>query len=757
MVSVGLGFVLGVLCVQQSTSLLPLPVYAGSLLLVGAIMMRVSRWRVCLCLLAGLLIGAGYATGRAHIRLEARVPDALDRTTVTWQGTVTGLPERAEGGVRFVFEPDAASVGKGSIGPLALSWYPESGLDESIVLVRPGARFSLTIRLRQATSLFNPGGFDHAGWYLAKGIAGLGYVKNGVLIATSAPSVDATRDRLRTWIEGEISPPVAGPLLAMALGDQSRISDAQWDTFRVTGTAHLVAISGLHVGIVAGLIAACVGGIWRRVPWLVCRVPARHAAVCCAVVAALAYAALAGFGIPVVRAVIMLSVAAVALIGGRQSAPFRVLLLAMVAVLLFDPWAVLSAGFWLSFSAVAALMLVLSGRLARQPRWRQFLLAQAAISWMSLPIVLGVFGAPSLISPLANALAIPVVSIVLVPALLLAVVSGSSSLLGVAAWVLEHLMTALNAMAGWPIELSWTSPPLSLVMITCAALVISLLPRGTPMRRVAALCVLPLMLWRPVGPSPGVVWATVIDVGQGLSVLVRTARHSLLYDTGRAYYRGGDAGRSVVLPALAKAGIHQLDMLVLSHDDNDHVGGAESVMSGVRVQQVVGGAGVELKDRTVDPCVAGVSWRWDGVAFDWLYPDHGPAAAADNDRSCVLRIRASGHALLLTGDITRDAEARLISDTDLSDVWAVVAPHHGSKSSSSPAFVNALNAEHVIFSAGYKNPYHHPARVVVERWEAHGTRSWNTATVGAVTTALGEGSPHIEGRVTDGRRYWHRH
>lgn len=757
MVMVCLGVVLGVVWVQHSAQLYPLGVHAGVLAAASIVWVKRPMWRRWLCLPLAMVLGAGYASWRADMRLETRLPDALDRTTVLWTGHVVGLPERQPGGVQFVFVPERDVLNVSRTGPLFVSWYPEGADAERLADIRPGVRLSLRLRLRRTTSLFNAGGFDHAGWYLARNLAGRAYASALTVLATpDGVTVDGVRDRVRRWMEAQVEPPLVGPLVAMVLGAQEGIDDAQWRVFRSTGTAHLVAISGLHVSIVAGLAGLCAGALWRRIPRLVCRFPARDAALVAGAAAALAYASLAGFGIPVTRAVIMLGVAALAIVLRRESSPFRILLLAMMAVVVADPWAVLSAGFWLSFTAVAALLVVLAGRLGKRPKWRQFLLAQWAISWLTLPVVLGAFGAPAVISPLANAIAIPVVSVVLVPLLLLAMVTGSSTLLVGAAWVFARLYDVLAGMAAWEISAAWVTPPLFLAVLACAGLCVSLLPSGTPARRLALLCAFPLMVWRPPAPVAGTVWVTVIDVGQGLSVLVRTKRHALLYDTGRSYFRGGDAGKSVVLPALARAGVGDLDMMVLSHDDSDHVGGARSIKTELPVHQVVGGVGVELEGVAVERCADGGGWDWDGVGFRWLSPEAGVVAANDNDRSCVLLIRAGTESILLTGDITRDVESALIARHDLRGMSVVVAPHHGSKSSSSPEFVQHVGAEHVIFSAGYQNPYHHPARVVVDRWHERGARGWNTAQVGAISVTSSASHTEVRSTVERIRRYWHR-
>lgn len=757
MFSSAIGFVLGVLWVQHSANLYPLATYMVGSIVGRALARLCPPLRPLALVVFGVALGAGYATWRAEVRLDARLPDALDRTSVHWKGTVTGLPLQVPGGVRFQFKVDSDETVPVPLDPVALSWFPPPEAHEVLAAIKPGARLAMGIRLRRSTSLFNPGGFDHAGRDLAKGLAGRGYVLDArVLGPPDSAWVDGRRFELREWIIRRAPETIAGPLVAMALGEQRYITDSQWDIFRATGTAHLVAISGLHVSIVAGMVGLCVAFVWRRIPTLANRWPTRNAALLAGLLAVSGYAALAGFGIPVTRALIMVAVAVLAVLSGRRVAPFRTLLLAMVCVLLFDPWAVLSPGFWLSFGAVAALLIILQGRHGKRPRWGQFLLAQWAITWLTLPVVLGVFGGLAMVSPVANLIAIPWISLVIVPSLLLASVGGSELLLAFAGWHLEQLLAALAWLAQFNPAVAFVLPPLWLCCVACLLMSVALLPRGTPVRWLLAASALPLFLWRPEAVPIGTARMTVLDVGQGLSVLIETQTHRLLYDTGRGYYRGGDAGRSVVLPALASMGINRIDMLVLSHDDNDHVGGAPSIAAALPVSHVVGGEGVSLDGFSLTRCHAGEHWHWDGVLFEWLYPARGASANADNDRSCVLRIGAGGPRAVLTGDITDAAEASLVANKQLENTTVVVAPHHGSKSSSSPGFVRSVRAAHVIFSAGYRNAYGHPAPSVVERWRASGASTWNTADTGAVTVMLGADDAVVTGAKAIRLRYWHR-
>ncbi len=760
MTSFILGFFGGALIVQNSAALVPIEFVS-----VAAVVAALVHWRMrshglhlLVALSCGLAIGVAYTTIRAHERMADRLSPALDGETVTLRGTVTGLPEEVKGGVRFLFVPAPMPDAAALPARLALSWYADRKRDTRPVALVPGDRLSLSVRLRRPTSLFNPGGFDHAGWYFARNIGGRGYVREGRLLEhPRAPSIDGTRYALRSWIRAHADPPMAGALIAIAIGDQSAISDAQWDTFRATGTAHLMAISGLHVSIVALLAAGIVSALWRRVPRLALRLPSQRAAVLGSMVVVLAYGALAGFGIPVMRAVLMLAVAAVALWRARRPPVARVLLLALLGVLLVDPWAVVSAGFWLSFGAVGALVLVLGGRVGRPSRPMQFVRAQWAIGLLSAPMLLAVFGQLSLIAPVANLVAIPVVSLVVVPSILVALVFKLTWLLDVAGGVLSVLMHVLDALASSPLA-TWSAavPPLTLLCLAWFGALVCLLPRGAPIRVFGLLLWLPAMTWSPPTPALGDFDARVVDVGQGLAVLVRTAHHTLLYDTGRAYYRGGDAGRSIVVPVLRHQGIARLDKLVVSHNDSDHAGGAASILAAIPADEVSTGVGVIFPGVPTSTCRGGETWRWDAVRFEWLHPLDSVVDAKDNNRSCVLRVSGEYGSLLLTGDIERAVEARLSAAGRLLPTDVVVAPHHGSKSSSSKAFVDAVSAQHVIFTAGFNNGYGHPAREVEARWAASGAHVWNTAHDGSIDVRFDSHGAHIASWASAHRRYWHR-
>ncbi|TVO53437.1 DNA internalization-related competence protein ComEC/Rec2 [Denitromonas halophila] len=758
------GVLLALLIVQHGASVLPVWGSAGLCLLAAVV--AVACWctrngwqRQALCLMLGLSVGVAYGSLRAQWRLADQLDDAFDGATYILIGTVVGLPGRPDDGLRFEFAPDVAPVGLPS--RLSLSWYPKPGA--VIPTIVPGQRLMIEARLKVIRGQHNPNGFDYAGWQFARGVGGLGYVRT--LAPIDAPvamgvgaRIDRWRDAIRARIHRSVEPDIAGVLTAMAVGDQRGMSDATWSSLRNTGTAHLVAISGLHVSIVAMLFGGLVGWLWRRIPRAVLWQPAQRATVVAAAVAALAYGALAGFGVPVTRSVLMLLTACVALLSSRRPPASRIWLLALLGVMVFDPWCVISAGFWLSFGAVGALILMLSGRHGVRGRVSGFASAQLAVTVLTAPLLLVLFGQLSLVSPLANAVAIPLVSILVVPLVLLGALLPGDFFLVMAAFVMEHLMSVLTWAADLPFAVwSMATPPVSLMLLALVGALWGIMPRGTPWRVLGWVAWAPVLLWSPPRPSAGTFEARVIDVGQGLAVHVRTAKHDVLYDTGPGYYRGGDAGERHVVPYLQDAGVGTLDLLVVSHDDMDHAGGAVSVLRSFPVRRLVTGQGVALgAGPAPTPCHAGKAWIWDGVTFRWLHPAADAQFRDDNDRSCVLHVSVPGGSLLLPGDVSSRAERAVAAVGGWPTSTVVVAPHHGSRSASSEALVAAVNADHVVFSSAYGNAFGHPVVTVLERWHDAGARIWRTDLQGAVSVRLGTTGARLGGEHAERPRYWHR-
>jgi competence protein ComEC len=523
-----------------------------------------------------------------------------------------------------------------------------------------------------------------------------------------------------------------------------------------------MSISGLHVTMVSGLFAALVALLWRRSPLLVLKLPARKAAAVAAVIAAAGYTLLAGFAVPAQRTLYMVAVVAVALWLDRMQSSSRVLAAALAVVLLADPWAVVSPGFWLSFGAVALMLYVGAAQIGRAHWLAQWGRVQWAITVGLAPLVLLLFQQVSLVSPVANAIAIPVVSLVVTPLALVAAVAPGQWLAEAAHAVLAALMPVLDALAQLP-GAAWRqhAPAPWSAALALVGVAWLLAPRGVPARYAAAALFVPLFAVRPDGPAADELRITFLDVGQGLAVVVQTRAHALLYDAGPAYSVDADAGNRVVVPFLRGEGLDRLDAVVVTHNDVDHSGGARSVMRTLppgllwssldRAHPLQGDAPYRL------PCRAGVRWTWDGFAFEILHPlpaSYDDPFATPNSRSCVLRVSGRGGAALLTGDIEERDEQSLLASGAVRRADVLLAPHHGSGTSSTPAFLAAVRPAHAVFTTGYRNRFGHPKPDVVARYVAAGTAVWRTDRDGAVTVKIATDGVRVMRHRDEQRRYW---
>jgi competence protein ComEC len=703
------------------------------------------KWAMPFAFCAGFL----WATAFAQLRMDDWLAPRLEGRDVAVVGVVSSLPARMERGVRFELEVESAPNGEKLPGKILLSWYRSTaGQEDDAALlereVHPGERWLLTVRLRRPHGSVNPNGFDYEAWLLERGIGATGYVrskgsrellgKRNSVFDYVEQAREAVRDRFERHLGAT---PAAGILIALAVGDQRAISSEEWRLFNRTGVTHLMSISGLHVTLISGLAAWLVGFAWRRVPYLALRLPARKSAALAAILGALGYTLLAGFAVPAQRTFYMVSVVALALWSGRITSPVRTLALALAAVVAADPWAPLSPGLWLSFGAVALIFYVAAKDRNTVVQWARI---QWAITVGLAPAALLVFGQISVAGPLANALAIPVVSIVVTPLALLAAVLPVPALLDCAAWLVEWLLQFLEWCAALPGAL-WEQhvPPLWSVLLALAGVAWLLAPRGVPWRFAGLALLAPAFAVRPPAPAPGTAWVTALDVGQGLAVVVRTAGRTLLYDAGPAFGAEADSGGRIVLPMLRAAGVSRIDALVLSHEDADHIGGALTILETFEV-----GA---LHSSLPSPhplnalaaarrCVAGQAWTWDGVRFEFLHPAAGRSYKR-NDGSCVLRIASANGTMLLTGDIERTAEAVLLSTFENLKADILLVPHHGSRTSSTAPFIAAVAPRWAIVTAGYRNRFGHPNAEVLERYARAGARVARTDLEGAVSVSLG--------------------
>lgn len=733
---------------------------------------RVLFWVAC----AGLA-GFTYAAWRAETRLDDRLGAEWVGRDVILIGQVAGLAEATPRGARFDFVVARVDT-PGVRVPSRVSLNLRTELGETAQGVRGGACLALTARLYPPHGAANPGGFDYEAWLLERGTRAVGRVTPGSPRPATCPTrlaagIDAWRESLRAGLRDKLGDaPFAGVVAALALGDQDAISAAQWRLFRRTGVTHLMSISGLHVTLLGALAYALVLWGWRRAPALALRWPAQRVAAWTGLAVSAVYVGLAGFGVPAQRTLYMLCGATLALALDRAQSPTRILAPALFLVLLIDPWAVLGAGFWLSFGVVAALLHAGIGRGRDEAAWRAWGRAQWVASLALLPPLLFLFQEYSLVAPLANLLAIPMVSLIAVPLSLLAAFTPWVWPADLAHGAVRLVMLWLNGLDAMP-QPVWhgaapTLPALGLAVVGVALL---LLPRGVPGRWLGWLYFLPLLLPRTDHPEPGDVRAHVLDVGQGLAVVLRTAGHTLVYDAGPAYYSGEDAGRRVVAPFLHGVGVHRLDGLVVSHDDSDHAGGALALIDSHAPAWLLAslvdpgdgrlsqnGRSTLQAARRALRCDQGLAWTWDAVRFEVLYPParyHANPGFEDNDRSCVLRVQGRSGSMLLVGDLARLGEMTLLdgmADRLRTDILLV--GHHGAAASSSEPFLNAVRPSQALISVGRANSFGHPAPETLRRLEDAHAQVWRTDHAGAIEVRLEPGATRIEAARAGMRRYW---
>lgn len=756
-------FLSGILLLQQ---LPQLPVVwwiaAGAALLPFAL-----RWpflRLPACCLAGF----SWALLHAHLILSHELAHELEGQDLLAEGEIVAIPEQRSRTVTFEFNADrlwrpASGEAVPVPGRMRLSWYQDAPD------LRAGERWRLRLRLKRPHGFANPGGFDYEGWLYRHRIRATGYVRADrenlrLAEAPGSAPLQYFRQRIGEGIAAALpKQKLAGVVTALAIGDYQRITRAQWEVFRRTGTTHLVAISGLHVSMVASLTFLVALRAWSRIG-PVQRIPAPWIAAVAALTSAASYAALAGFSVPTQRALVMVAAVMWAVLGSRARAPWSMFFLALWCVLLLDPLAVMDAGFWLSFGAVAIILLGMGHRLGRGNWWWRWGRLHLLIGVGLAPPLLALFQQLPLGSPIANFIAIPWVSLV-VPivlagaALILPFPALGAPLLQLAEGMLALLWPLLDviAAASW---LQWSRPaPAGWMLIAAlAGAALAIGPRGFPGRAAALMLLLPAMTFQPPAPPPGALWLTVLDVGQGLAVVVRSREHVLIYDTGPRYGPDFDAGGAVILPWLRHYGIHELDMLLLSHGDNDHAGGAVSLLEELRIARLMSSTRAAVPDHEAELCRRGMSWSWDGVDFDVLYPDaEALAGRGRNDASCVLRIAVGATVILLPGDIEARAEKALLAHGEDVRADIMVAPHHGSRTSSSVGFLDAVAPREAVFATGYRNRWRFPHTDVQARYDAVGARSWNTAVDGAVEmriSAAGEITSTSAWREVR-HRYWH--
>ena len=735
-----------------------------------------------LVLSVALVFGISYALLRADLRMAQALPHEWEGRDMELVGIIDELPQADLQGVRFAFAVEQVLTPKATVPPrITLGWYKATIKElqgEPLPSLHAGERWQLTVRLKRPHGYANPNGFDVEAWMLENELRATGSVRgdepNRRLAANAGRPIDylnQLRDRLRERMQRALKDQrYAGVLVALALGDQRAIADSDWALFNATAVSHLLSISGAHVTLFATWIALAVFAIWRRSPRLVSRMPAQLAAAMVAAIVAIAYAALSGFAVPAQRTCYMLLTAALALMLRRSLSPWLILSWSLAVVLVIDPWAVLAVGFWFSFMAVAMLMYVTVGRVGERPWWHTLLITQAAVTMGLAPLSIALFQQVSLVGPIANAVAIPLITMIVVPLTLIWLVVPIDLLLTIAHQLIVWLTLGLQWLMTLPTPLwSQHAPPWWTVGLALLGSLVLLAPRGWPHRWLGLAWCVPLFAITPARPALAEFKLTVLDIGQGTAAVVQTANHTLVYDTGPRWTDASDAGSRLIAPYLRASGSAHIHGLVVSHLDIDHSGGARSLLNSVPVDWLLTSVfaeadivkAAETRGVKTLACATAQSWTWDGVRFDLLHPDadnYQEAKLKTNDRSCVVKISTPRFSALLTADIEAMSEADIIeryaATPSMLKSDVLLMPHHGSLTSSTPEFIAAVAPKIALINAGYRNRYGHPRDAVLARYAEAGVPVLRTDWHGAITLNSMDGVGKIEQARATRQRYW---
>jgi len=769
-------FSFGIILAQSLPSQCPEYVVAGSLAALGSLFFAIISKRLLLhrpryvqALLGFALCALGFAwsSWAANQRLQDALSPSLDGQTIQVQAWIDDLTQIQESGLRMTLAMDPMHMPKGVPSRISVIAPLEKVTPSSHLHAGTCHRF--TVRLRPVHGHLNFYGLDSSLWMWSMGIRASGKVLGNSDCPSHAIPWKMHLQQIREEIRSRILQALphtpsteccSGILVALAVGDQSGVDQDQWSILWRTGVGHLVSISGVHVTLLAGMLRKLAERSWRFSSYACRLVPATHAGWAIGCIAACAYALVAGFSIPTQRTLFMLGAGWFFSIIGIHAGAVRILGCAVAITLLLNPFACLSPSFWLSYAAVGGLILADMGQFGKISQWRAELKSQWVVNLALLPLVALWFGQLSVISPLANAIAIPWVGMLVTPLTLIAMFPHLSFFAVPANMLMQILMQILHYLAqpSWA-AITLLAPDTFSFWLAIAGIICLLIPLAIPHRYLACLSLLPLTF--PVHAAPAIAEARieVLDIGQGLSVLIRTAHHAVLFDTGPRWH-GGDSGQAIILPILKTQGIGELDQLILSHPDADHIGGAESIVKALPIQHTYAGY-----DRPgAIPCLQGQHWNWDQVRFEFLYPTTEPASSHErqshlrNNHACVLKISLGPHSVLIPADIEAPAERELVEQAQRGDIdlnsEVVLAAHHGSHTSSTAEWIAATHAKYVIFSAGWRNHFHHPHSDVLQRWIASGAQTLRTDQLGAIRLTLTPKQLNIETALQARRGYW---
>lgn len=746
--------------VQTLASLPPLwiwsfPALAGLILLYK---FPNSAIRAASIALFGFAILGFWGQFRSLQQLESYLPKHQEIILLPVTGMIVDIPARSQQRVRLRVKITESPIKELKPGTHIFLNHYTTRVSTSPPPYRSGQEWKFAAKLKRPHGLLNPGGRDTEAWLWAEGIRATGSIKTASFVKeclTLRCKIAGWREQLSLSIQDKLQGrEYAGLISALVVGDSNAIPQKQWTLFGQTGVIHLISISGLHITLIAGLVAAIACWIWKRIPNAALQIPTQRIGFYTGVIAAFIYALMAGFSVPTQRTLFMLITLGISYFWGQKNL-MQSLAWALIVVLLYDPLAILSAGTWLSFGAVAVMSIGAQGQLGQRPSFQEWGRAQWAVTLGLIPALLLYFGQLPLSSPIANAIAIPVVSGLVTPLALLGALTNTTPPL---VWA-EQLTQLLSIYLNWCAQIGiWNSalPPLGFAIMACFGASYSLLAKGLPCRYLGLLLFLPILSTQSSPLKSGEWKATVLDVGQGLAVLVQTQNSNTLYDTGPDWPGDGDSGVSTVLPALRALGVKKLEDLILSHNDNDHTGGAKSVLAAMPTKRLY----TSLPDNHSlrgqiglhRPCLQGDQWSQDLVNFKVLSPLAKTEAHNDNDRSCVIKITSDQGSLLLTGDISADKEREIIEQRQDLRSTVLIAPHHGSKRSSTSVFITQTAAQAVIFSSGYRNHFNHPHPDVIARYQVQ--KQYRTDLEGAIHIQFQHGQLEIITENSLSRRFW---
>ncbi len=758
-----LAFVAGIYCLMQLS-------YLPSLWLIALLPLAffLARYFFTFRLVLFFFLGFCWALFCAQLKMSSVLDAEIEKADVLIKGVITSIPETSNGHVRFLIDVKEISALSGqsfvSPGIVRLSWYKHKSIPV------PGEIWRLKVKLKRPYGFMNSGGFDYEAWMLRQGIKATGYVKfdkqNQRIGEVNSYFIQRLRHNIAYQLRSTLDKPLLGLVLALTLGDRSQLEAEQWQVLSQTGTNHLIAISGLHLSLVAGFIYFLARFIWSRVYFLTQRIPAPLFASIMAFLGAFIYALLAGFALPAQRALIMIAVFMIAMFSVRQVLVTNVICIALVLVLVLDPFAIIAVDFYLSFMAVIFILYISRFRISKHHHLTRWIRLQCLLSFALCPILIFWFKQIPLYSVLANLIAIPVIGFLVVPLTLIALVlmfplpQFSQSLyelinkINEFQWsYLEFLSQQQNAII--PVA----APNLWSLLLAVIGVLILIMPKGLPARWLGLFFFMPLLFPLTEKFKQGEFEFVLLDVGQGLAAVIQTKEHTLVYDTGAQFSESFNIGDAVIKPYLREKGINQISTLLISHGDNDHIGGADAVIENFRINNILSSvprsfAG-QFSEEKLGYCYAGQKWHWDGVYFEILHPQEEDVFAGNN-ASCVLKVSSKQGSVLLTGDIEKEAEQSLIKryNHELhADILLV--PHHGSRTSSTEAFISAVLPKHAFISAGYRNRFGFPKKDIMRRYDVHGVKIFVSNKTGEISAKFRDEGLQIDEFRTKNSRFWH--